>query len=274
MSPIDWCAAEVRRDDYDRYLSALFAPAHMRPHLFALYATNHEIAKTAEVAHDAFMGAIRLQWWREAIGELYDGRPRAHQALLALSETLRGHTLPQSLFLQIIEARESDFESEPFANLAEMEAYADATSGSVMRLAGRILDGDTAPGNFREAGIAYALTGLLRALPFRAAHRRLVIPHDIAAQTGLNAEDVFAGRIIPAVNTAMEKIAIAAEAHLDAARAVRAGTALPALLPAALCPVYLRVMRGASFNPFRDATDVTRTRRQLAMLRARLTGRI
>ena len=41
------CEALVRDADYDRYLSALFAPAERRRHLFALYAFNYEVATKA-----------------------------------------------------------------------------------------------------------------------------------------------------------------------------------------------------------------------------------
>ena len=41
------CEALVRTSDKDRFLASLFAPADARPHLFALYAFNLEIARVA-----------------------------------------------------------------------------------------------------------------------------------------------------------------------------------------------------------------------------------
>lgn len=266
MSPFDWCAAEVRRHDYDRYLSALFAPRAARPHLLALYAVNHEIAKTAEVARDPMMGAIRLQWWREAFDELYAGRTRHHEAVLALVETLKAHDLPRALFDEIIDTREHDFETEPFADFSTMEAYADATSGNVMRLAARILGaGATYDDQAGKAGIAYALTGLLRAMPYRAARRRSVLPRDAA----LDVEEIFAGHNSIALKSAMDRVAARARKHLHQVHSASA-----ALLPAALCPLYLRVMSRNSFDPFRDSTEVAPFRRQIAMLRVSWRGRI
>lgn len=272
----EWCAAEVRSNDYDRYLSALFAPRPTRNHLFALYAVNHEIAKTAETAREPLAGAIRLQWWREAMGELFAGKPRGHEAVLALADTLRAHDLPRAFFDALIDARERDFDENPFADMAALKAYADATSGTVMRLAARILGaGGTLDAPAHEAGIAYALTGLLRALPYRASRRRLVLPRALLDEAGLDSEDIFAGRNSVALKSAMEKIASAARGHLQAARAAPMSAAtLPALLPATLCPLYLRVMARASFDPFRDSTDIAAFRRQLAMLGAKLSGRL
>lgn len=264
MNHFDWCAVELRRNDYNRYLSALFAPRAVRPHLFALYAVNHEIAKTAEIARDPMMGAIRLQWWHEAFEELYAGKPRAHEALLALAETLRTHDLPRAMFDTILAARELDFEEAPFADMAALEAYADATSSVVMRLASRIL-GNPLYEVAREAGIAYALTGLLRALPFRAGRRRSVVPRD----AGVDVEALFSGNSTPALRSAMDAMVKSASSHLTNVEEVS-----PAVLPAALCPLYLRVMARPSFDPFRDSTDVSPLRRQLAMLRATWRGRL
>ena len=77
----------------------------------------------------------------------------------------------------MIDAREWDLDEMPFQDMASLETYADATSGNVMRLAARILGaGERLDAAAREAGIAYAIAGLLRAMPYHAAERRLVLP--------------------------------------------------------------------------------------------------
>ena len=57
------CEALVRASDKDRFVASLFAPTGTRPHLFALYAFNLEIARVAEVAQAPLAGEIRLQWF-------------------------------------------------------------------------------------------------------------------------------------------------------------------------------------------------------------------
>src|SRR5437764_691246 len=78
-------------------------------------------------------------WCGDAIGELREGKARAHPVVLALAEALRAHDLPQALFDQMIDAREWDLDEMPFPDMASLETYADATSGNLMRLAARIL---------------------------------------------------------------------------------------------------------------------------------------
>ncbi len=275
------CEAAVRKADFDRYLAALFAPAAVRPHLFALYAFNYEVAKTAETVSQPTLGLIRLQWWKDAIGELYLGaRIREHATLRALAETVHAHDLPRVFFEALIEARENDLEETPFADMAQLEAYADATSSHVMRLALRVLaDGvGLDPGLdaiAREAGIAYALTGLLRALPHHAAQRRLMLPLSTVNAAGLSPDDIFSGKMSVRLSALIATIAEAAHTHFDEAHArAIARRFLPALLPAVLTQVYLKRLTRRGFDPFRDATDVPVHRRQLAMLSAMLRARL
>src|SRR5207244_12479744 len=50
-----YCAELLRRQDSDRYLTALFAPSDRREALFALYAFNLEIARAREAVSEPFI---------------------------------------------------------------------------------------------------------------------------------------------------------------------------------------------------------------------------
>jgi phytoene synthase len=105
----------------------------------------------------------------------------------------------------------------------------------------------------REVGIAYALTGLLRAIPFHARARRLYIPADLSREVGLDVAALFELKPTAALPIAAGRLAAGAHAHLSAARA-RArsipAAALPALLPARLASVYLRALERGGFDVF------------------------
>lgn len=262
--------------DYDRYLSALFARSEARPHLFAIYAFHHEIAKTAETVSQPTLGLIRLNWWRETVEGTYAGQVRRHEIAIALARAIEECRLPRSPFDAMIEAREADLEETPFSGMGQLEAYADATSGNLMRLALYVLGaGDAYETVAREAGIAYALAGLLRALPFRAARRNLVLPVALIRSLSLTSDDVFSGEAGTRLGPAIAEVAGSALAHYRAARASAVPRrALPALLPASLVPVVCRRVSGAGFDPFRDTTDIPLHRRQWTMLGAMLRGQI
>jgi phytoene synthase len=267
--------ATLRKADYDRYLAAMLAPSSAQPHLFALYAFNYEVARIAESVREPMAGHIRLQWWRDAIEGAYARNPLPHPVVHSLADLIAAHDPPRELFQQLLDAREYDLEEMPFADTASLETYADATSGHVMRLAARILGADASLDDIaRGAGTAYALAGLLRALPYHSAQRRLMLPLSILKETRIEPEEVFAGDARDRMPRLIDQVARHAEAHFTAARQGMARRLLTALLPAAVVPEYLRGVTRSGFDPFRDPADVPHYRRQLAMAGALLRGRL
>src|SRR5438105_4762920 len=168
-------AALVRRHDRDRYQTALFAPAERREALFALYAFNYEIARVREIVTQPMLGQIRLQWWREIVDAAFAGAPaRSHEVAGPLAAAIGGHRLTRVHFDRMIDTRERDLADEPPATLTALEDYAEGTSATLLRLALEVL-GATEPAAREaasEVGIGYALSGLLRAMPFHATAGR------------------------------------------------------------------------------------------------------
>ena len=264
----------IRRSDEERYFAALFAPADRRAHLFTLFALNNELARIAETAREPMMGAIRLQWWRETIESAKEGRPRDHELARALAQLFAAHDLPLGPFDAMIDAREMDAADIEFPDLKALEDYADATSGNLMRLASRV-SGQASDDLARDAGIAHALTGILRAVPFHAARRKVYLPADLLAAAGTSRDDILATHSGKKLDPVIAALAESARAHLAKARALpKPGVALPAFLPAATTPLYLNRMTAPDFDSFHHAVDVPLFRRQFAMLRATWRGRI
>jgi phytoene synthase len=246
---LDPVAALVRRHDRDRFQTALFAPAAAREALFALYAFNYEIARVRESVTEPTLGRIRLEWWREAIDAAYSGGPvRRHDVVAALTRAIRGHTLSRAAFARLIDARETDFDEDPPPSLAALEDYAEATSSGLICLALEVLEvrETAALEAARHVGIAYALAGLLRALP---AGRRPIIPAEIAARAGLGPAD----RSTPALRAAVAEIGAAALSHLQAQPKPVPRAALPGLLPAVIARHALKRLTRAGWDPFDPA---------------------
>lgn len=258
LSPV---AALLRRHDRDRFQTTLFAPAARREALFALYAFNYEIARVRESVREPMLGQIRLQWWREAIAAAYAGAaPRKHEVVEPLTAAIHDLGLSRAHFDRLVDTRERDLDDTPPATLDALETYAEGSSARLIQLALEVLDAATPPA--REAadavGIAYALTGLLRALPVHAATGRVMIPDDIAAEAGLAPGDPAALRSGPALCRAVERIARKAEQHLATAHRLRRAipaAALPALLPARIAGRTLKRLERGGFDPFRVAGE-------------------
>jgi NADH dehydrogenase [ubiquinone] 1 alpha subcomplex assembly factor 6 len=265
-SPADifeYCARELKLYDPDRYFSALFAPPEQRRALVALYAFNLEIAKTRETVSEPMLGHIRLQWWREALEGIYAGKPRQHAVVLALYDAVRQRDLSRDLLAEMIDGRERDLEEAPPASIKEIVSYVSATSGALIGLA---LEAVGQAGDGRNAGIAYALTGLIRAIPFHAGQGRSWLP-------GLPANAIAPEAI--AVREQVQLLADAAELHRR--RAIDEIRTFPRLgrsvcLPLAACRDDLSRLRRAQFEPF-TAPHSGPLSRRLRMLKAHLTGR-
>jgi NADH dehydrogenase [ubiquinone] 1 alpha subcomplex assembly factor 6 len=251
-------AALLRRHDRDRYQTALFAPPARRAGLFAIYAFNYEIARVRDRVSEPILGRIRLEWWRENIADIFAGGPvRRHEIVAALAETVRRRPLSRAHFERLIAAREADLEAPPPATLAALEDYAEASSASLVYLA---LEALGAPGAAvaaaREVGIAYALAGLIRALPLHARAGRRYIPDDIAARAGLAPRDYQRLQSTPALRAAVGDIAAAAQRRLQAARERRPAVpraAHAALLPAVVAGRVLARLGRAGCDPYAPA---------------------
>jgi phytoene synthase len=272
-------AALVRRHDRDRFQTALFAPPAQREALFALYAFNYEIARIRETVREPMLGRIRLQWWREAIGAAYDGGPvREHEVVVPLTAVIREQGISRSHLDALIDARETDLDPDPPATLAALEAYVEGSSARLMLLAGEVLDitGEAAQAALREAGIAYGLAGLLRAMPFHAVTGRCYIPADLTAETGFDPADYRSGRSSPAVRAVAATLSGRARQHLAAARHHRGAIprrGLAAVLPVVVASRFLTRLRKAGDDPFAPALAAPDPLQSWRLLGASLRGR-
>lgn len=251
-SPIDL----VRRYDHDRFLASLFMPADRRPAVWALLAFNLEIARVREAVSQPIIGQIRLQWWRDALDEIYTGKPsRRHEVVEPLAAAIEAHRLTRTHFDTLIDGREFDLGDEPPANLAALERYLEKTSSRLLDLQLEILE-VTAPAAFeaaRAVGIAWGLIGLARALPFHAAQGRLYLPADLMAAAGVDRDALLAGKAPDAVRAVVRRLVERAAEHLGAVRQLRAQIprqAIPALLLGRTARTYRRRLARLGYDPF------------------------
>ena len=255
-------ATDVRRADPDRYFASLFAPARVRPYLHALYAFNHEVAHVAESVREPMLGAIRLEWWREAAEGAAKGTPRPHDVARGLAALFAESRLKLSDFEALIAARGFDSSSEHFSDFTALESYLDATGGTVMRLAAELLGGDSRL--TREAALTYGLAGLLRSLPFHNRRHKLYLPLELLRDEGLTADEFFVLEKDPRIDRVVRRTMARAWDYFQAARRIKSRAALPAILPAALVPVYLKRM----------GKDVPIHRKQMALLSAAMRRKL
>jgi phytoene synthase len=150
--------ALIRRLDPDRWMSSRFiAEPQARADVIALYAFDHELARAPKVASNPLIGEIRLTWWREALDEIFEGRPvRAHPTAQALADVVNRRGLARALLEAMIDARYRELDPAPMGE-AEALAWARETGGQDAVLAATILDPAGDAESARAAGAAWAL---------------------------------------------------------------------------------------------------------------------
>lgn len=255
MRDLSYCGNEVRRHDPDRFATAMFAPAARREGLFSLYAFNLEIAKTREAVSEPMLGEIRLQWWREAIEGIYEGTPRRHEVVQPLARLIDEQGLTRRYFDELIDARGRDLSDDAPESVEALVSYAEQTSTNLVWLALEALGArsDTATKAAHHVGIAWALTGIVRAMPFHLSQRRVYMPDELVRRHEIDRRNLMEMRPEPAVAAAVSDIAARARQHLEKARALRADIpkkALPALLLASIADMHLRRLARAGYDPF------------------------
>lgn len=265
------CADDLRAGDPDRWLAHLLAPEAARPHLAALYTFSLDTARVREVVSEPMLGEIRLAWWREVLeggrGAEAEANPKA-RALLASLDRFR---LPRQALIGLIEARRFDLYDDPMPDRTQLEGYCGETASILFRLASLILHEGTDPGGAEacgHAGVAYAVTGLLRALPWHSACGQCYLPRDMLAVHGLTPQDVAARRDTPALRAVLADMRALAREHLDKAQVREQPKVVrEALRVTALVPLYLKAMERGDYAPFATLIEVPQWRRQWALWR-------
>lgn len=267
------CAARARTHARDQWLGALYAGAEAQGALFALASFDYEIRHALKRARDPNLIAIRLAWWREVISGERQGEAAGNPVALALRTAIDAYALPQAWLEAMLDARLQEIAPQEDFNLTAFRAFADESEGARLRSAARIVAGgqDLDPSDAHApAGMALALTRLLKELPSKAGSAPTLIPTDVAARHGASIADLDARRASPGVIAACAELrGLARDELAEAERRLKSsGSAiLPAFIPLAPLRLDLDRLDRNGDHPFDDVGEVSPLRRQWAIWR-------
>ena len=250
MKNLSACAQLVREHDYERFVTVMFAPPNVREALFTLYAFNYEVSKTREVVSETALGLIRLTWWREAIDEIYEGKPpREHEVVRPLADVITHYNLPKKCFDTLIYAREFDLEDAVPGNLKGLKNYVDYTLAPLLELSGYVLNQGTKPDyDFKNMARFIGLSGILRSVAYHAAQDRCYLPQDMLDQAGVKKYDVFQGEKIGDIQSIIYDIAGEIWPLLD--QITYDETYRVLCLQTSLAKQAFAKLKGKDYNPF------------------------
>jgi phytoene/squalene synthetase len=256
----------------DATLATHFLLPESRPGMLALILFHHEIARARQAVSEPMLAAIRLEWWRETINEIYQGgRVRAHPIAEALAQTIHQHELPRPHFDAMIDAYGAEQEPQPFQDWQALLTHCDQSFGQFHRLAlliggvgtlSRPLDEAS-----KQAGIAWRLWELMAQWPNWARRRQCWLPGD--ALTGADLEDIYSGGLglsaQAALRQAHDQIGTALVAANRALATADLKQAFGAIAYAGLAKTYAKRFVRLT-DPFVQAVEISLLRRQLSLV--------
>ena len=174
----------------------------------------------------------------------------------------------------LIDARNFDIETKIMPDWAALEAYLAATAGGVFALGGECLGsrGPSLETAAFQAGLAYGLTGLMRALPVHAVSGRVYLPADALIRHGTSPEAVLAGKASDGLLAVLAELrGKARQALAEASRHVAEldANARAAFRPLCLVDPYLASLEKAERDPLREIAGINPLTRFWRMARWR-----
>ncbi|EPE05547.1 squalene phytoene synthase [Ophiostoma piceae UAMH 11346] len=246
-----YCVNQLRAGDYDAHLASHFLPSGARDAYLALRTLNLELSRLPETVSNPTIGAMRMQFWKDAINKTFEGTPpREPVSLLlyaALAASASRSAAPSTkktagnnfssikFWLQrFISTRQQHMDNRPFASLAALEDYAESTYATLMYITLAMLPLRSMHVDHLAShiGKAYGIAAIIRGIPVLAApapsandpsipqrNPVLLLPLDVMADVGLREEDVYRqGPAAPGLQEAVFRVATRANDHLITAR--------------------------------------------------------
>ncbi|XP_074941544.1 NADH dehydrogenase (ubiquinone) complex I, assembly factor 6 isoform X3 [Phalacrocorax aristotelis] len=201
------------------------------------------------------IGLMRMQFWREAVEDIYCDNPPHQPVATELWRAVKRHNLTKMWLMKIIDEREKNLDDRAYRNIQELEMYAENTQSALLyltleMLGVRDIHADHAASHI---GKAQGIVTCLRATPYHSARQKVFLPMDICMLHGVSQEDFIRGKQEKNVRDVIYDIASQAHIHLEHARSFSKKVPVKAY-PAFFCTValddYLCNVRKVDFNIF------------------------
>ncbi len=137
-----WCLDLARRHYENFPVASFLLPARLRPHVAAVYA----FARIADDLADepgltAEQRTVHLGEWETMLASARDGQA-GHPVFVALAATMRDHSLPYTLFSDLLSAFRQDVVQQRYDTYADVLEYCRRSANPVGRLMLRLFGND------------------------------------------------------------------------------------------------------------------------------------
>lgn len=192
MTPDDYCADKAAPPGSDVYYSVLFLAPERRRATIALEAVRRELEDAVRDASDPAVVQSKLQWWRQELARLFEGRPE-HPAAKALQPHLARYDIGAVHLGELLAGVEADAMQNRYLDWPNLRRHGDQVAGVAGRLTARIA-GQTHARTLEFArlmALAEQLVHFVRNLGEDVRHNRVYIPVDELQRFNVPAADLF-----------------------------------------------------------------------------------
>lgn len=200
-----WCE-RMASTHYENFpVASKFLPAHLRPHIAAIYA----FARTADDFADEprFEGRRReaLDTWEQLLEACFH-REVQHPVFVALRDTVRRQNIPIGPLKALLTAFRMDLTKHRYTSFAEVRHYCAHSANPVGQLV-LFVHGHRDPALHRfsdEICSALQIANFLQDLSVDIPRGRIYLPEEDLVHFGVQHEDLLAGRFTPEVRELMQ----------------------------------------------------------------------
>ncbi|WP_394474788.1 presqualene diphosphate synthase HpnD [Ralstonia mannitolilytica] len=277
VTPDEYCAAKAAPPGSDVYYSVLFLSPERRRATVALEAVRRELEDAVRDASDPSVVQTKLQWWRQELARLFEGRPE-HPATKALQPFLNTYDIGAVHLGELLAGVEADAMQNRYLDWPNLRRHGDQVAGVAGRLAARIA-GHTHARTLefaRQMSLAEQLVHFIRNLGEDVRHNRIYIPVDELQRFNVPAADLFNRRYAEGFKPLMASQAERARATYNEALAAlptedrRAQR--PALIRGVLAMRLLDEVEADGFQVLTQRTDLTPLRKLWLAWKTQIRG--
>lgn len=177
MNPDEYCREKAAASGSSFYYSFRVLKPATRDAITAFYALCRELDDVVDECSDANVARLKLAWWRNEIGNLYQGMP-SHPVTRALQASIAAQTIPQEWLEEIVDGMEMDLDQHRYPDYKSLLLYCHRAAGVVGQAAASIFsyrNHDTLK-YAHELGLAFQLTNIIRDVGEDAARGRIYLP--------------------------------------------------------------------------------------------------
>lgn len=277
VTPDEYCADKAAPPGSDVYYSVLFLSPERRRATVALEAVRRELEDAVRDASDPSVVQTKLQWWRQELARLFEGRPE-HPATKALQPFLNTYDIGAVHLAELLAGVEADAMQNRYLDWPNLRRHGDQVAGVAGRLAARIA-GHTHARTLefaRQMSLAEQLVHFIRNLGEDVRHNRIYIPVDELQRFNVPAADLFNRRYAEGFKPLMASQAERARATYNEALAAlptedrRAQR--PALIRGVLAMRLLDEVEADGFQVLTQRTDLTPLRKLWLAWKTQIRG--